>query len=380
MKISCQQENLAKGLSIVGRAAASRSVTLLILANVLLHAEGDRLRLSTNNLEMGISCWIKAKVEQGGAVTVPEKVFSGLIGTLSPEVVKLSLSDKTQTLHLECGRTEANIKGIDADEFPIVPEPDDSEKVFFIKPDVLRKMIAQVAFAAAGDESRPMLTGVMTAFDGDKITMAAADGFRLSVRTSLLSSPVPNPQQALVPAKAMSDLARIMGDQEQDVEISITPTRNQIIFHLTDIDLVTQLIDLKFPDYDPIIPKTHTTRVVVNADDVKKVGRAANIFARDSSSVAKFKAVFDSDEGHSGKVVVAARSDETGSNEGEIDAYLEGEEIEIALNIKYFLDAIAAIDTQQVAIEMTTPNSPVLIQPVGDDDFVHVIMPMHLGK
>ena len=181
MKVSCLQENLSKGLSVVGRAVSPRS-TLPVLGNVLLATDNGRLKLSATNLEVGINCWIGAKVEEEGATTVPARTFIDLVNALPPERVDMELVERTQTLNLHAGRSEANIKGIDAQEFPLVPVPE-GEGGILVEPDELRTAIAQVALAAATDESRPILTGVLTKFEEAQLTLAAADGFRLSVRT-----------------------------------------------------------------------------------------------------------------------------------------------------------------------------------------------------
>jgi DNA polymerase-3 subunit beta len=378
MKVSCLQENLAKGLGIVSRAVASRSTTLPVLANVMLSTDNGRLKLSATNLEIGINTWIGAKVEQDGAITVPARTFTDLVNTLPPDRVDMELSTRTQTLHLHCGRSEANIKGIDAQEFPLIPTPEGSGQIL-IKSETLIKMINQVAFAAATDESRPMLTGVLTKFDQDQLIMAAADGFRLSVRTAGIDTRVAEPVQILIPAKALTELARVSGDQEDPIEITITPMRNQILFHLSNTDLVAQLIDLQFPDYEQIIPKRHSTRTIASAIELLKAGRAANIFAREAANTARLHIV-PGEELTPGHISIAARSDETGDNVGEIDATVEGEEIEIAFNVRYLLDVLSVVDTSQVVLETTTASSPGVIRPVGDDDYIHVIMPMHIGR
>src|SRR3990172_844936 len=154
MRVSCLQENLAKGLSIVGRAVAARS-TLPVLGNILLATDNGRLKLSATNLEIGITCWIGAKVEDDGAITVPARTFVDLINALPPEVVEMDLAIRTQTLHLRCNRFENNVKGIDAQEFPIIPQFEEDGAIR-IAPDVLKKMIDQVVFSAATDESRPI--------------------------------------------------------------------------------------------------------------------------------------------------------------------------------------------------------------------------------
>jgi DNA polymerase-3 subunit beta len=307
MKVSCLQENLAKGLSIVSRAVASRSTTLPVLANVMLSTDGGRLRLSATNLELGINTWIGGKVEQDGAITVPARTFTDLVNTLPPDRIDMELAVRTQNLHIQCGRSEANIKGIDAQEFPLIPTPEGTAQIL-IETDTLTKMINQVAFAAATDESRPMLTGVLTKFDQDKLTMAAADGFRLSVRSATINTRLAEPVQILIPAKALTELVRISGDQEDPIEVTISPAGNQILFHLTNTDLVAQLIDLQFPDYEQIIPTRHSTRSVVDAQELLKAGRAANIFAREAANTARIQVIPGGDL-TPGQLRIAARSD-----------------------------------------------------------------------
>jgi DNA polymerase-3 subunit beta len=378
MKVSCLQENLAKGLSIVGRAVASRSTALPVLSNILLSTDNGRLKLSATNLEIGINCWIGAKVEEEGAITVPARTFTDLVNSLPPDRIDLELTERTQTLNLLCGRTEANVKGIDAQEFPLIPTAEEGGPIQ-IEAETLTKLVRQVAFAAATDEGRLMLTGALAKLEGDQITLAAADGFRLSVRTATLNAPIAEPTTVLIPAKALAELARVSGEQEDPVQITITPSRGQILFRLTNVELVAQLIDLQFPDYEQIIPKRRSTRSVVETTELLKACRTASIFARESANTARLH-VEPGSELTPGRITIAARSDETGDNVDQIDAAVDGEEIEIAFNVRYLLDVLPVVDTPQVALETTTAGSPGVIRPVGDDDFIHVIMPMHLGR
>ena len=377
MKVSCLQENLSKGLSIVGRAVSPRS-TLPVLGNVLLATDAGRLKLSATNLEVGINCWIGAKVEEEGAITVPARTFVDLVNALPPEQVDLELAVRTQTLNLRAGRSEANVKGIDAQEFPIVPVPE-GEGGIPVEAGVLRTAIEQVALAAATDESRPILTGVLAKFEESRLTLAAADGFRLSVRTIPLPQPILDPFSIIIPARALVELGRISGDQEKPIIINVTPTRNQVIFQLTDIVLVSQLIDGNFPDYRQIIPRDCTTHTVVDAAVFLKACKTALIFARDAAHISRVH-VKPGSELAPGHVVISATSAETGDDVSELDASIEGDEIEIAFNVKYMIDVLSVIGTPQVALDTTTSSSPGVIRPVGDVDFTHVIMPMHLGR
>ena len=377
MKVSCLQENLAKGLSIVGRAVATRS-TLPVLSNVMLATDGARLKLSATNLEIGIVCWIGAKVEEDGSITVPARLLTDFVNSLPPERIDMELTVRTQTLNLKCARFEANIKGIDAQEFPLIPTAGEDSRIS-LDPSMLRQMIDQVVFAAATDESRPILTGVLAKFQGEQLTLAAADGFRLSVRTAHLPDPVSEPVTVIVPARALAELSRISGEQEQPIEVTITPARNQALFHMTNVDLVSQLIEGNFPDYNQIIPKGYSTRTVISTNDFLKAAKTANIFARDAANIVRLE-ITPGGELAPGHLTMADTSAEVGDNVGEIDAVIEGEEMEIAFNAKYLIEILSVVDAAQVALETTTASSPGVIKPVGSEDFTHVIMPMHISR
>lgn len=378
MRISCLQENLARGLNIVSRAVAPRTATLPVLTHVLLATDNGRLKIAATNLELGVTCWIGAKVEDEGAITVPARTFSDLVALLPADRVDLELNIRTQTLRVQAGKTDNNIKGIDAQEFPIIPTFNATAAVF-VEPAVLKKLIAQVVFAAATDESRPTLTGVLTKIESDTISMAATDGFRLSVRSGKLKEAVAESRTFLIPARALAEVARVMGDQEEAIAISVTPSHGQVLFHMANVDVVAQLIDQKFPDYEPIIPKKHDTRTVMNTADMLKACRQASIFARDSLDTVRLT-VKPGEELEPGKVKVTARADATGDNESELEATVNGEGVEIGFNVKYLIEALAAIDAPQVALETTQPQRPGVIRAIGDEQFMHLIMPMHLPR
>ncbi len=377
MKISCLQENLAKGLNTVSRAVSTRS-TLPVLANILLETDNGRLKLSATNLEIVVTAWIGAKVEEEGAVTIPARTLIDLVGQLPQEQVDLMLNEQTQTLHVTCARTESNIRGIDAQEFPLVPQPDKTNRIR-IEPDVLKQVINQVVLAAATDDTRPTLTGISTSIEGNQMLMVATDGFRLSMRSAQIASIVEDPISVIIPARALTELARILPDKTDAVYLSMPEGRNQIVFDMDNVVLVSQLINETFPDYTPIIPKSTNTRTVMGTAEFHKACRTAEIFARESSHTARVQ-IQPGDEITPGHAVIAATSTETGDNVAQIDANVDGDPIEIAFNVKYMTDVLSVIDTPQVALETTSPMEPGVIKPVGDSDFVHIIMPMHFGR
>ena len=376
MKVSCLQENLSKGLSLVSRAVAARS-TLPVLGNILMATDNGRLRLSATNLELGITCWVGAKIEEDGSVTVPAKTLVDLVNTLPQDKVELDLNVRTQTLNLVCGRTQAHLKGIDAQEFPLIPCAD-LDNSLELNVEDFKEMINQVAFAAATDEARPILTGVLAKIDGGTLKLEAADGFRLAVRTASLSSPAETPVTAVIPARALAELARIIGADEP-VYMSLPPGRGQVIFHHGNVELVSQLIEGNFPDLTSVIPKKYTTRTVLPTEEFRKACRTSDIFAREAAHTARLK-IKPGSELEPGHVSISATSAETGDNVAEIDATVDGVPVEIAFNVKYLVDVLNVITTPNVALETSTATSPGIIRPVGRDDYLYVAMPMHLGK
>ena len=377
MKVSVLQENLAEGLSVVSRAVSPRS-TLPVLANVLIATDEGRLRLSATNLELGITCWIGCKIETDGSTTVPARTFADLVSTLPSDHVDIELTIRTQTLNVQCGASNTDIKCIDAQEFPPMPTPDLSTAVE-INVTEMKEMIRQVAFAASTDDARPILTGVLMTVEDSQITMAAADGFRLSVRSSELSSLAGQHIRAVIPARALMELSRIMGDGDKVVNMVLPPGRGQVIFRVNDIELVSQLIEGNFPEYEQIIPRTHQTRTVLATSAFLKACKQAEIFAREGSHIARIN-IEPGGENQPGTVLISAQSEETGSNETVVDATIEGEAVLIAFNVRFLREVLDVIRTPNVALETTAAASPGMIKPVGEDGFLHVIMPMHLGN
>ena len=373
MKLSCLQENLNRGLNIVGRAVATRS-TLPITTHVMLATDEGRLKLVATNLEMAISCWLGADIEDEGAITVPARLLTEFVSSLPNEKIDINLTGQTKTLGLKCARFEARISGVDAREFPPIPGVEDGVAAK-VDVEALRQAIAQVVFAAATEESRPVLTGVSTKFEGDKLTMAAADGFRLAVYTFPLSEAVKETTEVIIPARTLTELNRLIADQEEPVEIMLNPSRGQVLFRTKSAELVSQLVQGTFPNYQQLIPQSYTTRVIVGVAEFLRATRTASIFARDGSGIVRLMITPGNEEGP-GKLSVSARSEEIGDDVGEIDATVEGDNARIAFNGKYLMDVLGVLKESQVALEITNPSSPGLVRPVGAENYTHVVMPM----
>ncbi len=378
MKLVCTQKALAEGLATVDRAVPSKS-PLPVLSNVLLATDDGRLKLVANNLEMAISAWIGADVAEPGAVTLPARLLSDFVTSLGAGDVQLALKPGTKTMNVRCGRYEANINGMDAADFPAVPTVDEGSRCR-ISARMLRAAIGQVAFAAATDETRPVLSGVLLTVDGEELTLAAADGFRLAVRTVPLLEGLPETLSVIVPARALIELSRILPDVDDPVEIGATPNQNQVMFQFPGLLLVSRLIEGQFPDYQRIIPQKYQTRIVLPVSDFLQATKTASVFSRDNSNIVRISATPSGDELTPGRVDVLASSAEMGDNSGQLDGSVEGEETQIAFNVRYLRDALEAVNTGEVALEITGPTSPGLLKPVATPGHLHVIMPMHVSR
>jgi DNA polymerase-3 subunit beta len=374
MNLSCLQENLNRGLAVVGRAVATRT-TLPITNNVVLATDEGRLKLVATNLEIAISHWIGAKVEEEGSITVPARLLTEFVASLPVDNVSLSLPPaRGKTLTIKCARFEARISGVDAKEFPPIPQVEDG-LVTSVEVEALRHGIGQVVFAAASEESRPVLTGVNAEFEGGVLTLAAADGFRLAVHKLPVATPVSEKTSVIIPARTLAELNRLIADQEEPVEVMVNTAKSQVLFRLKNTELVSQLIQGTFPNYTQLIPQSYSTRAVVGVSDFLRATRTASIFARDGSGIVRLE-VSPGSEPAPGKMKISARSEEVGEDMGEIDAVVDGDEAKIAFNGKYLSEVLNVMREDQVALETTNPSSPGVIKPVGADNYVHVIMPM----
>ncbi len=384
MKVSCQQEQLGKGLSVVGRAVSTKT-TLPVLNNILIATDttedGGRLRLAATNLEISITVWIPAQILEEGEITVPARLLTDFVSNLGSEnSVVLALDEQTLKLNIRSGRSEANVSGIAAEDFPSLPNITNPANYTVIESSVLKETVGMVAFAASTDETRPVLTGLFANFSEDKVTMAAADSFRLAVRTAQLAEPTANNFSVLLPARAMIELARILADDDSRVEISITGNKSQALFKTDTVNFTSSLIEGNFPNYQHIIPKSYQTRTVVSTQELSRSVKVASYFAKDSGGNIVKVSVAPGEDLTPGNLTLSANAAEVGDNRSEIDATVDGNPAQIAFNAKYLADVLGVLNTGQVAIELQTPSNPGVIKPVGKDDYVHVIMPMHLAN
>lgn len=377
IKGSCLQENLARGLNIVSRAVSTRS-TLDILTNVMISSDNGRFKLSATDLDMSITVWIGASIEEEGALTVPARNFTDLVSKLSPERIDLESFDRDLSLHLNCGATKASFKGRNAEDYPIIPQPEEGSAFLPIQGDVLAETISMVAFAAAKDDSRPILTGVLLDYADGMLTMAAADGFRLSVRQLSVDTDTVPAFKVVVPARSLIELARVAGEVKDPVYIGLSREKTQILFLLPDVHMTAHLIEGKFPDWEQIIPSDLPTHTVVPTAELLRACQRADIFAREANHTVRLS--IEPVDGMIGLLRVRATASEMGEGDIVVDASIEGESMEIAFNARYLIDVLSVISADRVEISTSRPDRPGVIKPVEAGAFTHVVMPMHIGR
>ena len=376
MQVSCLQENLSRGLGMVGRAVATRS-PLPIMQNVLIQTDGSRLKLAATDAEIAITTWIGCQVEGEGGITAPARLLTNFVNSLPAERIDLEIGESATGLALRCARVDANLNGIAADDFPPIPTTDEGV-VGRIAASDLEKATTLVAFAAATEDSRPVLTGIKVEIEGDEATFAAADGFRLAVYKGKLAEPLSEDLGFIIPARALREISRLVAGRDESVEFTVSPSKNSALFRLSDTEIVTQLLQGAFPNYTQLIPQSFDTKATVSREYFSRATRTAAIFARDGSGILRLTVDGGSDE-ERGKLTISAKAEEIGEHKEDVDATIEGNDAKIAFNSKYVIDVLEVLQSDDIALEVTSPSSPGVIRPVGDDRYVHVVMPMFVA-
>jgi DNA polymerase-3 subunit beta len=331
-----------------------------------------RLKLSATDLDIAINTWIGAKIDQEGATTVPARLITDFVASLPSGHVTLDIPERGRQLHLSCGRTESVIHAMDPEDFPMVGSVTGGDRIE-MKGSEFRAAVDFVSFAAAADESRPVLTGVHLRSEGKRLELAAADGFRLAVAGLQMEREPDAPLEITVPARAMREVARLISEDDEPVEMQINKERTQVRFSLTDTELVALLIQGTYPNYRQLIPDDYGTRCTIDAATFKQEARTAAIFARDGNGIVRLQMY---NAGGVGQLQVNARADEVGDNTGVLDVELDGDDAKVAFNSRYLTEVLDVLEGT-VGLETSSPSSPGVFRPIDPEaDYVHVIMPM----
>lgn len=371
----------SESLAIVGRAVG-HNPTLTVLSHILLRGEASQLRLSATDLTLGVTVWLDANLDGELSLTLPARTLTDVVNTLSEPEVSFKANGRPE-VSLQCGAFKGTVKGLDASEFPEIPNYDLANGIL-LDAARFREMIQRVAFAASLDDSRPVLTGVLVTIADKSLSMVATDGYRLAIQKMNLSTPAGN-RWLIFPANALREVARILvSTKASSLTLYLPNNGNQVVLRCDNVQIVCQLIDGKFPDYQMILPKSHKTRTLISTTELLKACKQANIIARESSHVVRFHLLPKLEQavelggGARAKVILQAEADTAGASQIELPAIVEGPELEIAFNIKFLLEGLEAVATDQVVIETNTHNSPAVLRPANDTDWMCVLMPMHI--
>lgn len=374
MQFACNQDTFAKYLNIVSRVVSSKP-GLPILNNILFEAKNGKVHLTATDLEIGINTWIGADVQSEGKVTVPAKQLSEFVNTIPSEKVDVSL--EKQMLSVSTVNNNAEFHTIPSDDYPNVVSIDGEKPLIKISQENLLKAVHRVAFAAASDDVKPVLTGIRIEIDGSNVAFVAADGLRLSKQSFKAEDDAEKAINLLVPVKALQELAFVVSEMKLDddnIALYVIEDRNQVVFRFGDVDIVSRLIDGQYPEYKQIIPTGYKMTADISKDDFSTALKVSNIIAR---SVLGNKIILDIDTLENTITMSASQSD-LGSNRSVFKGVMEGEGLKIAFSARFLGDMFNNLDANDLVFECTEPVKPGVFKIQGDDSFVHLIMPMML--
>lgn len=366
MIVSILQENLLKALMQTGRNISAKT-QLPIMQHALLVAKDGGLSVTTTNLETTERSSARAKVEKEGSICVPARLFGELALSLAQETVHLRVSEGG--LVVECAGTKATLPGIAAAEFPPIPGRPASRGASLPKATLINAL-AGVLFAAAMDEGRPVLTGAKIVIKDGKAVFAATDGYRLSVKR--LGLPKAPNLTLVVPGRALGEVVKVSQEEKTHDDLSLlSADGGQLVFVIGDTEVFTRPIDAEYPNFEKIIPTSHTTRVLLARDALARAVKSAALFARDNANIVRFHIKNQT-------LVVSANTPQVGENQVDVGAKVDGEGGEIAFNSRFLLDFLANFTEDELLFEMTGSLNPGAFKPVKDDSYLHIIMPVRV--
>jgi DNA polymerase-3 subunit beta len=384
MRFSCTQENFSQGLAAVSHVA-SKNVNLPILNNILIKVEEGVIRLSTTNLEIGVSCTVRGKVEEEGTFTVPARVLADYVSLLPSEKVDVVLKD--DQLDIQCNNYQTKIKGEAASEFPLIPQVN-KQKPLVVEAGDFLKGLQQVVFATAMSETRPEISGVLLNFRASekKLILAATDSYRLAEKRINLKQSGGNDRRIIVPTSALQELQRILSNlsrakdltnEVEDNNLEIHLNDNQILFVYNNVELISRLVEGQYPDYTSIIPGNFHTQVIIAVSDLVKAVKSSSLFVK--AGINDISLEFKPES----EIIVSSLNAQVGENVSHLEANITGDDNSVVLNYRYFLDGLQALDSSEVVMDIIDNNTPVVLKPVLpaaaegiDRDYLYLIMPI----
>jgi DNA polymerase III subunit beta len=363
LRITCTKEDLVQGLSLVGRAVSTRTA-IQILSGILLEARGEDLRLAATDMELSLRASVSARVEGDGAVVLPGRTLVDIARLLPGDEVRIEHSAAESVVHIASGSASYTLHTYNAEDFPRLPELTETQ-TFEVDREALLETIARVARAASRDEARPVLTGVLVQFAGNKLVMAATDSYRLAVKETALGSAAPD-LEAIVPSRALQELARVAGNAD---EVAIGVQENQVLFSVGGVWLTTRRIDGQFPNYRQLLPETFEHELTVTRAELLDVVRRASVMIQRATPLQlRFT---------DGEVTVVARTHEVGESKESMPVAYTGEVLEIGFNAEFLREGLESVEGDDVKLKLISPLRPAILTDEGED-FTYLVMPIRL--
>ena len=371
MKFVCERDKILKALNSVTKAVASKT-TMPILEGILIQTNDKEIKFTTYDLEIGIEYIVDCEVEEQGSTVVNAIMFSEIIRKLPNTDINISINEKN-LLVIECEGSLYKLATMNPDEFPELPKIN-IENSIEIEQNTLKEMIRKTIFAVSSEENRPIFTGCLFEINNNKLNVVAVDGFRLAWKSRFLQTKCNN-FTAVIPGRTLNEINKIILDSFEPIKIGVS--KNQTLFEMENCKVVTRLLDGEFLNYNSVIPETWETRITVNRSNILNCFERVSLIS--SSSIEKekkypVKVIVDI-----GKVTISC-TNQTGDAKEEMYVATEGKNLEAGFNPKYFLDALRAIDDEEVNIDFGTSISPCIIRPVEDGDYIYMILPIRLKE
>ena len=368
MKLSLTRDSLSGALQLVGRAVSTRG-TLPSLGGILVIAGDGGLTLRATDMELALTSTLAdANVEQEGTVLLPGRLFADVVRSLPPGEVRVELRGEQRDVEIAGGGARFHLRTLPAEDFPRLPEVEG--ETVRLPGGPLAETIELVARAASRDEVRPILTGVLLQAEAERLTMVATDSYRLSVKHTTLEAPIERQLEANVPARALRELARIIGAEGAE-EVEIALPRNQAVFRVAGVVLSSRLIEGQFPSWRQLIPEAFEHDVRLPREEFLEIARRISQLAQRN---APLRLAFAE-----GELTVAAETPDIGDASEGLPAPYSGEPLEIAFNPQFLVEGIESVGTEQVAVQLSSPLRPGLLRPVDGEDFSYLVMPIRLN-
>lgn len=365
MKFQISQKDFYEGIQIVQRAVSNKN-TLPILSGILIKTEDKRLKLVATDLELGIECYINAEIISTGEIVIPANHLLNIIRELPSMIVTVDCDLQKKSAEIVCGQSKFKLNGYPADDFPFLPKIEESTPLTLTQAK-LKEMIEQVKIATSNDETQPFLNGALLKIVDDQLKMVATNSYRLAYRSDQLKEANSEKLELIIPNKTLSEMARILSDQP-DETISLQVTNNQILFALPDVMIISRLIDGRFPDYEPVIPRNSKTFIKLDRKELLQALKRIFWIATSNSNIVRASIA-------NGQLIFESIDSEIGQAHEELDVTMEGPSLEISFNVSYLIDGLKVLDTEEVELCFNGKLSPFLLRPVSEIQYTYVISP-----